>query len=98
VKLGRSGDNARMLIVIEALVSPGYDPDKIITEETRRDTQAQVMTIPEAEKIGFTGLRPDPQGRETRLVVIAPRDSQRIQRQLEANEAVSSFRVHEVDM
>jgi hypothetical protein len=56
------------------------------------------MTREEAAAVGFSGVAPDPKGREVRLVVVAPRDAQFVQRRLEASPAVQSFRPHEVDM
>jgi hypothetical protein len=86
-----------MLIVYEIVVARGHDPDALLSEEALRDTQAQVMTLDEAQAVGFSGALPDPRGREIRLIAVAPRDAQYVQRRLEANDAVQSFRVHEVD-
>ncbi len=85
-----------MLIVFEVVVARGHDPDALLSEEALRDTQAQVMTLDEAGAVGFSGARPDPKGREIRLIAVAPRDAQYVQRRLEANDAAQSFQVHEV--
>ncbi len=87
-----------MLIVYEVLIAAGHDPDALLSEEALADTQAQVMTLDQAKAVGFSGARPDPKGREIRLVAVAPRDAQYVQRRLEANDAVVSFRAHEVDV
>lgn len=84
--------------VFEVFVAPGYDPDALLGEETLAETQAQVMTLDEAAAVGFSGIQADPKGREVRLIAVAQRDSQWVQRKLEANEAVTSFKVHEVDV
>ncbi len=86
-----------MLVVFEVLVAAGHDPDALLSEEALADTHAQVMTLSEAEAVGFSGARPDPKGREIRLIAVAPRDAQFVQRRLEANDAVLSFQAHQVD-
>jgi hypothetical protein len=55
------------------------------------------MTMAEASAVGFSGARADPKGREIRLIAVAPRDAQFVQRRLEASAAAQSFRLHEVD-
>lgn len=87
-----------MLIVFEVIVAPAHDADALLSKEALEDTQAQVMTIEEAKAVGFQGARPDPKGREIRIIAVSPRDEQYVQRRLEANEAVLSFRRHEVDV
>ncbi len=87
-----------MLVVFEVYVAPGHDPDALLSEEVLQETQAQVMTLAEAAAIGFQGAQPDPKGREIRLIAVAPRDAQFIQRRLEASDAVARFRPHEVDV
>jgi hypothetical protein len=87
-----------MLIVFEVLVAPAHDADALLSKEALEDTQAQVMTVDEAKAVGFSGVQPDPKGREIRLIAVSPRDEQYVQRRLEANEGVLSFRRHEVDM
>lgn len=86
-----------MLIVFEVVVAAGEDPDALLSEEVLRETQAQVMTIAEAAAVGFSGARPDPKGREIRLIAVAPRDAQFVQRRLEGSAVAQSFRLHEVD-
>lgn len=87
-----------MLVLFEVLVAPGQDPDQLLSEEVLRETQAQVMTLDQASALGFSGMQPDPKGREVRLVVVAPRDARFVQRRLEASAAAQGFRVHEVDL
>jgi hypothetical protein len=86
-----------MLTVFEVLVAPSRDADSLLSAEVLEETMAQVMTPAEAAAVGFSGLKPDPQGREIRLIAVAPRDAQFIQRRLEANDAVLSFRKHDVE-
>jgi hypothetical protein len=86
-----------MLSVFEVFLAPGASADRLLTEETKRETSAQIMTIDDAKKVGFGGIPDDPEGRERRLIAVAARDARWIQRALEANDAVASFRIHEVD-
>jgi hypothetical protein len=91
---------AAMMVVFEVHVAPGGDPNRILSAETLRETQAQVMTSAEAKKVGFAGLPEPPFGHEShevRLVAVAKRDAAWIQRALEANDAVGQFRVFDVD-
>ena len=85
-----------MLVVFEVYFAPGSDPDSVLTEETLRETQAQVMTPEDAAKVGFSGLAPAEDGVETRLIAVASKDQRWIQRALEASDAVARFRVHDV--
>ena len=84
-----------MLSVFEVHIAPGSDPDSILSESVKKETQAQVMTFEEARKVGFQGL-PEPSGGEVRLVAVARRDAPWVLRALENNDAVAGFRVHEV--
>lgn len=85
-----------MMVVFEVFVAPGADPGHILSAETKRETNAQVMTLDEARKVGFSGL-PESPGKEVRLIAVAKRDAPWIHRALETNDAVGTFRVHEVD-
>jgi hypothetical protein len=95
---GGRQNRAMHMIVFEVIVASGEDPGTLLSDEVLAETQAQVMTREEAAAVGFSGVAPDPKGREVRLVVVAPRDAQFVQRRLEASPAVQSFRPHEVDM
>ena len=85
-----------MLIVFEVHIATGSDPNTLLTAETLRETQAQVMTVAEAKKVGFSGLGDAPTDHEVRLVAVAKRDANWVQRALESNEGVAQFRTHEV--
>jgi hypothetical protein len=93
----RPGDHRAMMVVFEVLVAPGSDPNTLITAETKKDTGAQVMTVDEAKQVGFAGLPRAPEGIEVRLIAVRKVDAAWIHRQLESNEAVASFRMHDVD-
>jgi hypothetical protein len=85
------------MVVFEVHVVPGSDPASILTAETLHDTQAQVMTRTEAQKVGFHGLPEAPADHEVRYVAVAKRDENRIQRGFEANDAVGLFRKFDVE-
>ena len=86
---------ARMLSIFVATIAPGHDPNQLLSKETLEETQAQVMTAAEAQAVGITGVAV-PQGREVRLIAVAQRDARWVQRALEANPAVTSYKVTEV--
>jgi hypothetical protein len=86
-----------MMVVFEVHVAPGSDAATILSAETARETQAQVMTLDEARKVGFAGLPAAPSDHEVRLIAVAKRDAKWIQRALEGNEAVATFGMVEVD-
>jgi len=92
----KAREHERMMVVFEVFLATGSDPARLLTEETKRETKAQVMTMDEARKVGFQGI-PDTPGHEVRLIAVAKRDAPWIHRALEGNEVVASFRVHEVD-
>lgn len=84
------------MVVFEVFVAPGADPTGILSADTIRETQAQVMTMEQAKKVGFGGL-PDPGDKVVRLIAVSKRDAPWIHRALETNDAVGTFRVHDVD-
>ena len=85
-----------MMVVFMVYLAPGADPATLLSAETQRDTQAQVMTIEDARKVGFAGLEPAGD-KEVRLIAVARRDAPWIHRALETNDAVGTFSVHDVD-
>jgi predicted Zn-dependent protease with MMP-like domain len=84
------------MVVFEVFVAPGADPSQILREETCRETQAQIMTLADAQKLGLRGV-PDPGGKEVRLVLVKRQYLNWIHRSLEMSDAVAIFRVHELD-
>ncbi len=86
-----------MMVVFEVHVAPGADPNHLLTAETQRETQAQIMTFDEARKVGFGGLPAAPTDHEVRLIAVAKRDASWIHRSLETNEAVATFRMFDID-
>lgn len=84
------------MVVFEVFVAPGADPSQILREETCRETQAQIMTLADAQKMGLRGV-PDPGGKEVRLILVKRQYLNWIHRSLEMSDAVAIFRVHELD-
>ncbi len=84
-----------MLVVFEVHIAPGADPDALISPDTARESNAQIMTPAEARKVGFAGL-PDFGDKEVRLVAVAKRDAPWIQRILETSDVAGSYKVHDV--
>ncbi|MEZ4302235.1 MAG: hypothetical protein R3B70_45325 [Polyangiaceae bacterium] len=87
-----------MLAVFEVYVVAGSDPEDLLSKETIKSTNAQIMTLDDAKKVGFGGLPEPPPGKEVRLIAVARRDATWIHRALETSEVVAGFRVHEVDV
>jgi hypothetical protein len=85
-----------MLIIYEVVVARGEDPEAVLSSETLAETQAQVMTLEQARAVGFSHGRPHVEGLEVRLVAVAARDAQFVQRRLEGSHVVQSFKAHEV--
>ena len=83
-----------MLVLFEVHLAAGADPGALITKDTMRETNAQLMTPAEAKKVGFDGL-PE-MGDDVVLVAVAKRDASWIHRQLEGNDAVARFKTHDV--
>ncbi len=82
------------MLLFEVVLSPGSFGLALLTEETLADTQAQIMTRAEAEKVGFSGL-PD-RGTEVRYVVCSPSHRARVLAQLDRHPEVAAFDVHDV--
>ena len=85
-----------MLNVFIVTIAPGHDPDKLLSDETTAETMAQVMTPEEAVAVGFSGL-PDAVDGALRVIAVAARDARWIHRALDANPAVTSYRVKEIE-
>lgn len=90
-------ENVPMLTVFEVVVTPGENPSEILSASVVEQTMAQVMTPEDALKLGFHGLRPDPKGRQVRIVAVARRDARWVARELDNSTAVAGYTPHEVD-
>ena len=85
-----------MMVVFEVFLAPGADPETLLTEETKRSTKAQVMTVEDARKVGFAGL-PDYGDKVVRLIAVNKSDAPWIHRALETSGAVGRFSINDVD-
>jgi hypothetical protein len=85
-----------MLTLFVVYIAPGHSPDAILSEETQIETSAQTMTLDEAAAMGFSGITAPTDGREVRVIAVAQRDARWIQRALEANANVTSYKSQEV--
>ena len=85
-----------MMVVFEVHLAPDAGPVELLSQETLQETQAQVMTLDEARKVGFGGLPAPPAGVDVRLIAVAKRDAGWVQKRLDANDAVGGYKVHEV--
>ncbi|MEM9193501.1 MAG: hypothetical protein AAGF12_30280 [Myxococcota bacterium] len=86
-----------MLIVFEVHHMPSVEPKDLLSEEVRNETMAQIMSVEEAAAVGFqaANLEAAP-NRAVCLIAVAQKDARFIQSRLEASQAVTSFRGHEV--
>lgn len=87
-----------MLAVFEVYLARGKSDADILSPDVIKETNAQIMTIEQAKKVGFGGLETMEGVGEVRLIAVAKRDAPWIHRTLEMSDAVASFRVHEVDV
>lgn len=79
--------------LFEVHLTPGSSADDLLSEEAKRDTNAQVMTTEEAKSKGFRGL-PD-LGPNVRFIgVPKARDAGWIRNVLEASPVVAGFNIH----
>ena len=87
-----------MHVMFEVILAPGASAKGLLSQETIEDTKAQVMTRAEAEKVGFQGIRDEPQGRDRRFIVVVRSDQRRIQNRLDALPEVTGYEVHDFDL
>ena len=85
---------APMQVMFEVVLAPDAEDARLLSEETRGDTGAQVLTPDEAASAGFLDIPEGEPGRERRLIIVEKRDERRIQNALEANPEVAGFRIH----
>lgn len=80
-------------------VVKGVDPEELLSDETKKETQAVVMSLEDAGKMGFsaTGVQVKP-GMEACIIVVARRDSPWIARSLEQHDKVGGFQQIDVNI
>ncbi|WP_437927039.1 hypothetical protein WMF37_49755 [Sorangium sp. So ce291] len=86
-----------MMTVFEVYLAEGRGSAELLSAEVLKETGAQVMTLKEAELVGFQGLPALDGAGDVRLIAVAARDAAWIHRCLEGSGAVVSFRAHQVD-
>lgn len=89
-------DDGAMLHVFEVFVAPESEHVALLSDEILRETLAQVMTPAEARAVGFSGFAEDGEN-VVRLIAVHEKDARWVQRAIETNDAIVSFRVHLVD-
>ena len=83
-----------MLIVFELHVRPGFDPEAFLSAESRKETEARVLTREEAENVGLSGL-PEPRG-EVRYVLVNARHRRWVERAIDMDPQITGFDVYDV--
>lgn len=80
-------------------VVKGTDPESLVSEETKRETQAVIMSLEDAAKMGFSasGVKVK-DGQEVCLIVVAQRDAPWIARSLEQHDHVGGFQQIDVSI
>ena len=80
-------------------VVKGTDPESLVSEETKRETQAVVMSLDDAAKMGFSasGIKPK-DGLEVAIIIVAQRDAPWIARSLEQHDHVGGFQQVDVNI
>ncbi|WP_437967213.1 hypothetical protein WMF04_47990 [Sorangium sp. So ce260] len=86
-----------MMTVFEVYLAPGTASADLLSAEVLSETGAQIMTLQEAELVGFQGLKALDGAGDVRLIAVRARDAAWIHRCLETHGAVASFRAHQVD-
>jgi hypothetical protein len=84
-----------MLTIFQVIVARGQDADALLSEEVRRETGAEVLTLEAARARGLTAAAPDPGGHDIRIVAVPRREMRFVQKRLEGSDAVLSFTTHE---
>jgi hypothetical protein len=83
-----------MICLFEVILSGGADGHAIFSEEVRRETMLQVMTLSEAQSVGFRGLSGDAE--RTRYVAVHQKDAGWIEKALERSPEVAGYRILQV--
>lgn len=86
-----------MLVVFAVYLAKGHGDDELISEEMLQHSKAQVMSLAQAERVGFRGIHPHPSGGDVQVIVARKQDVSWIQRRLDSNAWVQQFDMAEVD-
>lgn len=83
-----------MDVLFEVILAPAARVEHLLTEETLRDTQAQIITREEAEQLGVHSITDDPHGRDRGFIAVNKLNERYLQNELETHHEVADFRVH----
>lgn len=83
--------------VFSILLVPGTDGKTLLSAETIQDTNAQVMTYAEVRAFGFEELLELDARENVIFIVVDEKNATWINRSLEGNENVVSYKIDEVD-
>jgi hypothetical protein len=86
-----------MHVMFEVLLVPGSHVDNLLSDETRDDTNARLMTRAQVDATGFVGLADD-DGDHRHYIIVRHRDQNRVQYGLESHPDVRGFRVLAFDL
>lgn len=80
-------------------MAKGADAEALFSDEMKRETQAVVMSLEDAGKMGFSasGIQAKP-GQSVQIVIVAKRDAPWIHRTLEIGEGVAGFQMVDVNI
>ncbi len=70
--------------------------ERLLSEDIKESTGAQVMTPEMAQLAGLEGVPDDPEGRPRVLIACRPADVRLIHTRLERNEEVAGFKLHQL--
>jgi hypothetical protein len=75
----------------------GADPEQVLSDEIKRATQAVVMSLDDAKKMGFSvsGVKATPD-RDVGVIVVSRNDANWIQRTLDQSDLVAGFQTVDV--
>jgi len=84
------------VILFEAFITPGTDPNQILSADIIAESGAQVFTPAQAKFIGLEGIPEDPEGRERAFIACRPADQRLIVTLLERSDKVLAFKLHQL--
>lgn len=85
-----------MKVLFEVTLFGDVNINDLLTEETKQDTGAQIMTEEQAASVILAAGVPE-SGRVRAFIVCNRSDVRRIQNALEAHEGVAGFQVYELE-
>ena len=86
-----------MIVVFEVYLDSLADPNTLLSDEMKSETQAQIMSAEEARKVGFSGFQDNPDKGVLRLIAVDPKDQRFVQAAIERSGSVRGYDVHHVE-